>query len=894
MNYLKYQYILLYVFFNVFVTFGQNFERISNKEGFNQNTINDIEQDEYGFLWFGTPNGLIKYDGYNFKTYTTQSNFEQSLNSNFISELHNDKNGILWIGTNLGVNFYIHSVEKFIKIPLKEKVWITKIAQDSIGNIWFSGDNQLYVCKIIDRKKGVIEVSKNLLSTNFKNNKILDFSFKDPNTIILATQNGLKKVVLGIEASTNTSKVNLISDFNTFKDKHIKNILKVKDFFWIGTEEGIYKVAIDDKNVHVIKDFNQLKGNSLFKSTIHVDDILIDNYGIIWIATKENGLFKYDEKNEVFQQFKYDSKNSKGISSHQINALHNDDFDVLWIGTAQGGINKLDINQKKFINYTHNPYDAKSLSGNLINAIIEDKKGRLWLSGYNAPLFRSTTTVNEKTVNNLKFEDLTNRIPLAKNDFVRCLFEDSKGFIWIGSDFSLSVYNPFTEKIKKINLKYKNSPYSKISIRAIIETDENEILFAGNKIFTIKSPWKELKGDNELHIKAIFDLELNRAKTILKDAENVFWFGTSEGLLKINYTGDKFNIIDHYANNKKEYKVSYDNIFSLHKNKDTLWVGTFGGGLNKISFNKKSEPINIECFNKNNILPDDAIYGILKSNDSILWLSTDMGLVKFNTNNKDVHVYDVRDGLSQNNFRQGAYFKGNSEYFYFGGLNGLTVFNPEEILVNKQAPQVLISGLFVNNKTIKIGEKFNDKVVLEKSISETNEFSISEKAQVISFNVVAKLTSTPSKNKLAYRLEGFNDSWIQTEVGKEVISYTNLSSGSYKFEIKAGNGDGVWGKSKTLNFNVLPPWYKTIWSYILFSVIVVSTIIYVMYYFLRHQKLKEKLKYEELDKKRIETVNQGKFRYFTNLSHEFRTPLTLIAGPLERVMEQNSDITNNK
>ena len=252
MNYFKFQYILLLVFFNVCLTFGQNFERISNKEGFNQNTINDIEQDEYGFLWFGTPNGLIKYDGYDFKTYTTQSNFEQSLNSNFISELHNDKNGILWIGTNLGVNIYIHSVEKFIKIPLKEKISISKIAQDSIGNIWFSGENRLYVCKIIDRKKGVLEVSKNLLPTDFNDNKILDFSFKDASTLILATENGLKKVVLGTENSTNTPKINLISDFKTFKDKPIKNILKVKDFFWIGTGKGVYKVVIDDNDAHIL------------------------------------------------------------------------------------------------------------------------------------------------------------------------------------------------------------------------------------------------------------------------------------------------------------------------------------------------------------------------------------------------------------------------------------------------------------------------------------------------------------------------------------------------------------------------------------------------------------------------------------------------------------------
>ncbi|MDC0177998.1 response regulator [Polaribacter sp.] len=884
-KYFKFQSIFLLVFFNVCITFGQNFERISNKEGFNQNTINDIEQDEYGFLWYGTPNGLIKYDGYEFKTYTTQSKSNQSLSSNFISKLYNGKNGILWIGTNQGLNFYIHSLEKFIRVTLSESLLVTKITQDALGNIWFSGKNQLYKCKVIDRKKGLLEVSNNLLPSTFKNN-IFDFTFKNKETILLATDNGLTKVVLDAQ----DQKVKSIVDFKTFQNKSIKSILKVKDFFLIGSEKGVSKIAIYDNDVHLVNDFNHLNKNLSIKSVLNVNDILNDNLGVIWIATKNNGLYKYDEVKEVLQHFKFNPKNKLGISSNQINTLYKDDFGVLWIGTAQGGINKLDIHQKKFINYTHNPYDNKSLSGNLVTAVLEDNNGKLWLSAYNAPLFRSTTSVTEKTVNNLKFENLGIEKLLVENDFVRCIYEDKKGFIWIGSDFSLLVYNPNNNKIKKVNFNYNKVSYSEISIRVISETETNEIIFSGNKILTVKNPWKEMRKPSvNLTVKAIFDLGKNRAKTILKDTDNVFWIGTNQGILKITYAGDKFILTDELTSNAEENKLSYNNIFSLYKNDTTLWVGTFGGGLNKITFNKNKKSTKVKYFRKNDVLPDDAIYSILKSKDSILWLSTDMGLVKFNTFNEAVNVYDVRDGLSQNNFRQGAYFKGKSGYFYFGGLNGLTVFKPEEILVNKQPPKILISGLSINNKPIKIGEKFNDKIVLEKSISEIEEFSISQKAQIISFNVVAKHTSIPSKNRIAYRLEGFNDTWIETEEGKEVITYTNLSAGSYKFEIKASNVDGIWGQSKTLRLHVLPPWYETIWSFILFSVIVISTVVYVMFYFLKHQKLKERLKYEELDKERIEIVNQGKFRYFTNLSHEFRTPLTLIAGPLERVIEENSD-----
>ena len=217
-KYFKFQYILHIILFNVCITFGQDFERISNKEGFNQNTVNDIEQDEYGFLWYGTPNGLIKYDGYEFKTYTPQSKYNQAISSNFISTLYNDKNGVLWIGTDQGVDLYIHSLEKFIKVPLSENFLVTKIIQDPIGNIWFSGENRLFKCKLIDRNKGLLEVSKNLLPSSFKKN-ILDFTFKNQETIVLATENGLVKAVL----NTKNEKIASIVGFKTFKNTPISN-----------------------------------------------------------------------------------------------------------------------------------------------------------------------------------------------------------------------------------------------------------------------------------------------------------------------------------------------------------------------------------------------------------------------------------------------------------------------------------------------------------------------------------------------------------------------------------------------------------------------------------------------------------------------------------------------
>ncbi|MDO5969600.1 two-component regulator propeller domain-containing protein [Flavivirga aquimarina] len=886
----KIDFIILFGIIINFWSFvqAQNFERFSNKEGFNQNTINVIEQDRYGFLWYGTPNGLIRYDGYEFKTYTTQSKTNGNLSSNYIFSLFKDEQGVLWIGTNLGVNIYIPWLEKFYTVPLSKKVSITHIESGPLGRIWFSGKNHLFVCELADIENGTFKVSENILKSSPEFPTINSFAFKDENTLILGTSTGLKNISLKDDVPS-------ISSFDKLTDIPITTVVLINNIFWIGTYQGLYKATLDKNRLHIIQSFNNTKKQSAPEK---VNTIFEDRVGMVWIGTKDDGLYKYNQEQNTFDHFSFNQKNELGLSSHQINSLYQDDFDVLWIGTAQGGINKLDLTQKPFINYSSNPYDSFSISDNLITSIIEDKRGYLWLSGYNTPLVRSKSIINSNTINKLKFEDLQSKLPWSEGDVMRCIFEDQKGYIWLSSDNSLIVYNPLNNKFKKVILQdNKNAPLRN-GFRNIIQINKNNLLFAGAQIIAIENPWEKIKNKTNpiLKIKSKLDFKNNLANVVLKDGENSFWLGTYKGLLKVLFKQSKLIIEQQYtANSIDAIKLSYDNIFSLHKENNHLWIGTFGGGINKMTLNNQGLPTKTEYFRKNDILPDDAIYGILQENESDLWISTDMGLVKFNIKNDNVDVFDVRDGLSQNNFRQASYFKGNSGYFYFGGLNGLTIFRPENIQLNSTPPKIIITSLLVNNKVMEIGEKINNKVILEKSISETENISISQNEQTIAFQLVVKHTSTPSKNKLAYKLEGFNDMWIEAQTGKKTITYTNLSAGDYVFKVKAANGDSVWSPEiKSLNVTILPPWYQTWWSYLLFVLLTVLVCAGIIIYFVQHEKLKQRLKYEQLDKERLDTINQGKFRYFTNISHEFRTPLTLITGPLEHIISLNKDSENTK
>ncbi|MEP5914825.1 MAG: ATP-binding protein, partial [Flavobacteriaceae bacterium] len=564
-----------------------------------------------------------------------------------------------------------------------------------------------------------------------------------------------------------------------------------------------------------------------------------------------------------------------------------------------GGINKLDVSQKRFTTYANNPYDKQSIADNLTTSIIEDHNGRLWVSGYNRTLYRSTDPVTEKTVQNLKFKTYADKIPLVDGDIVRRIYEDKRGYLWFGTDSTVVVYNPMDNVFKKVTLKENGNAARNQYTGDIYQIDKENILLAGDQFRVLENPWPQIQKNNNpsIPVKFVQNLGSQRVRTILKDTRNSFWFGTANGVLHGKFNGNGIDLDKEITDKADEkLKLSYHDIFSIHKSDDqNIWIGTFGGGLNKLSLDSSGNPVRVEYFRKNNLLPDDAIYGILQEGEKALWISTDMGLVKFHLDNDKIDVFDVRDGLPQNNFRQSSYHKGKSGYFYFGGLNGLTIFKPADIKLNAQPPEILITDLLINNKKVEIGAKLNNRFVLKKSISETENIVVSQDQQIIAFNVAVKHTSTPSKNKLAYKLEGFNDSWVEDKTGKNTITYTNLSAGEYVFKVKAANGDGVWSTdTKVLNIEILPPWYQTWWSYLIFSLLTIAICIGIIVYFVQHERLKQRLKYEKLDKERVHTINQGKFRYFTNLSHEFRTPLTLIAGPLERVMNHNSDIRNEK
>jgi len=872
---------------------GQNFQKISNKEGFNQNTVFEIVQDHYGFLWFATPNGLISFDGHQYTTYTGGPNQQNSISDNYISALFIDKEGLIWIGNRTGLDVYAPSRERFVRAPIPGQYNVNHIADDPSGRTWVSSDERIFLIEASATKNLQIKIAKTVSLELPSETRLSSFLFTKEK-LLLATNNGLFEVDYS-EAETKIFTQSL-RRIQSFKDMDILTIKEFETGYWIGTDDGIFFGQIQQNDFQVIKHYKKADFEIQDRFPFAVFSIFLDNSGNQWFGTQHHGLIKYDLKNDVFTKFQYDPKNSNGISSTFIYSVFQDNFDVIWLGTAQGGINKLDLHQKPFFNYQSNPFIKNALSGNLITSILEDSNGYLWVSNYNNSLDRSKTRIDKNKLNEIEFESLEDILPVDEDDVIRQIYEDDRGIVWIGTDKTILYYNRKKDSFTKANF-YKDGKRIELgNCYTIQQVDDKRMFFGGNQMVLVSINRDEIdKAENNFKVLSNLKLIQDQFFCSLK-LEDKLLVGSEKGLVSVSFENDFLEVIDiKTAQPEKKNKLVHDNIFSLLSDRsDTLWIGTFGGGLHKALINNKGDVEIIEYFNKSNLLPDDAIYGILESEDEFLWITTDMGISRLNKKSNTSSSYDVRDGLLQNNFRQNAYHKGKSGTFYAGGLNGLTIFDPKKLTDNINPPNTIVTKLYLNNREVS-ADNNQKKSVLKNSILDTDRIEISENIRSIGFYVVVQQNSNPFKNKFAYKLEGLNSDWIYTQIESSLVNYTNLNPGQYYFITKAENSDGVWSEEKVnLEIIVNPAWYNTWWSYLLFISLIISFFAGVSVYFIQMEKIKNNLKFETLDKERMKEINLNKLKFFTDISHEFRTPLSLISGPIEKLLEGSENLKNSK
>lgn len=859
------------------------FKHLTNNDGLSQNLVLSITQDNEGFMWFGTKDGLNKYDGYQFKVFQNEPNNPNSISSNSITSLFTDNNGKLWVGTENGiVNVYNTDSQSFqrISLPLnnsksKNSDGINAIAQDKNSNIWI-GTNGSGIFKIpfLNQQHNPTNIKRyyNDSSENHKlpSNVIKKIVVDDEGIIWIGTDKGLSRL---------DSKTAAISSFY-FEIKHpnapgsdsdfsISSISKCdNNYLWLGTRTGLVKFNIIDNSFKVFP--HHL---SIFRyGWGDINAIIEDKQGILWLATPGE-MMRFNTKTLKYESVKNDPLNPESISYNSISSLFLDRTNILWIGTSGMGIDYFDPKANRFGLLKRKVSANSRVTGFSIRAILEESDRYVWISA--EVLYRW----DRKTGELKSFETSSTDLNAFGNTSVWSMIKSTDSNLWFASTEGLFVYNPKTETAKQF--KYDSNNPNGLPLKSVnsIFEDKNGIIWIVTENFLSKMIDREEGIFKHYNFQNNLNNNATKRCFIYEDNKNQLWMGTKNGLLVF----DKNKEIFYGYQNNPEIASSLSNnqvnaVFPDPVKPDGfLWIGT-SSGLNLFDINKQS----FAHFTQKAGLPNNVIYGISSDSQDNLWLSTNRGISKYNIETKTFRNYDVEDGLQSNEFNTGAVFKGSKGELFFGGINGLNYFFPDQIKDNPFQPLMGITGLKVYSQSKK---KNAIAEIKEMTFNKNENIIFTPRDEIIIFEFSALDFSSPNKNKYAYKLENFNENWIYLD-NSRTATFTHLPSGNYILKVKGSNNDGVWNEEGiSIPFKVLPHWSATWWALSFYLLLFLLLFFFIRKYEMKRIKMKNELELEQKEYYTLKVLDQLKSRFFANISHEFRTPLTLISGYAENLIE---------
>ena len=873
----------------LFAQTGQyRFSHLDISQGLSNSQVKCFLKDSQGFVWIGSISGLNRYDGSVVKVFRNNPADTTTLADNDMFKLFEDPDGNIWVTTYVGIDIYNPATESFIssrdamlrKYGIKEGI-ITDIVKDNKQNYWFIHASEGLYKYTRAAGKAVHIPQSETDTTRISASPVSSVADDHAGNLWVMHRDGVLE------------KLDIKTNQVIYRNHSLKNRLPGELFsyylmvdsandVWIYlTDNNTRGVFLFNARTKTITSFRKNSGDVKLNTDI-VRGVVEDNKGLIWVATDHGGVNLIDKKDFSVRYILHNQEDEKSLSQNSIQTIYKDRDGFIWIGTYKRGANYYHDDVIRFELYRHENGNDASLPFNDINSFAEDNHGNLWI-GTNGGGLICYDRRNDRFIRYL--HNPNDPSSLSTNVIVSLCF-DSYGKLWIGTYYGgLNCFDGH----KFIRYKHSDNPgsLSDDSIWEIMEDSQHQLwigtLTKGVDIFD-----RDTETFRHFPPGGVHSVHSTYIPSIIEDTEHNVWIGTGYGMDFYDRNTGGFTHFLNDVNNKNS--LSHNSVMSLlDDGKGTIWIGT-KEGLNL--FNKKSKSFRV--LREEDGMAHNTVTTILKDNADNLWLGTPNGLSYLQIIRDDAgniaslkfKNYDEADGLQGMQFNDGAAFKTKKGELVFGGANGFNLFRPEDIHINEAKPEVKFTGLQVFNREVKIGEEINGNQILHTSITQAKEITLKHSDNVFSIEFSAVSFYLPAKCRYKYILEGFNKDWLFTDGRSRRLTFTNLDPGEYTLRVKASNNDGVWNdEAAALKIVVLPPFWKTRTAFLLYILIVMAALLLTRRLIQQRERLKYAIEQERQESLRMHELDMMKLKFFTNVSHEFRTPLTLILTPVEKLMK---------